>query len=181
MFLLYAFGVCAFSFSLLVKFVLSLVIDLRLSVPGDEHRPFIDAFIDLFIDFFNGSCGHPRFDRPFIHRFIDPFVDSFISASFFSNAFEKKRSSIIGPPQDHPRPTQDHPKTTPRPPQDRPRPPETAPRPPQDHPRPTQDHPKTTPRPPIGKVLFFIKNVDVALALAMGTFIENPSTRVTVL
>ena len=103
------------SFSLLVEFVFSLEIDLRLSVPGDGHRPFIDAFIDLFIDFFNGSCGHPRFDRPFIHRFIDPFIDSFISASFFSNAFEKKRSSIIGTAQDHPktdpRSPQDHPKT----------------------------------------------------------------------
>ena len=123
----FVLSACAFSFALLVKFVVSLVIDLRLSVPGDEHRPFIDAFIDLFIDFFNGSCGHPRFDRPFIHRFIDPFIDSFISASLFSNAFEKKRSSIIGTAQDHP-------KTTPR---------------------PTQDHPKTTPRPPIGKVLLF--------------------------
>ena len=143
-FLLCAFGVCAFSFSLLVNFVLSLVIDLCLSVPGDEHRPFIDAFIGLFIDFFNGSCGHPRFDRPFIHRFIDPFIDSFISASFFSNAFEKKWSSIIGPPQDHPRPTQDHPKTTPRPPQDRPRPPKIAPRSPKTAPRP----PKTAPRSP---------------------------------
>ena len=98
-------------------------------------------------------CGHPCFDRPFIHRFIDPFIDSFISASLFSNAFEKKRSSIFGTAQDHP-------KTTPR---------------------PTQDHPKTTPRPPIGKVLLFHQNVDVALALAMGTFIENPSTRMTVL
>ena len=126
-FMLWGFVVCPFSFSLLVKFVLSLVIDLRLSVPGDEHRPFIDAFIDLFIDFFNRSCGHPRFDRPFIHRFIDPFIDSFISASLFSNAFEKRRSSIIGTAQDHP-------KTTPR---------------------PTQDHPKTTPRPRIAKVLIF--------------------------
>ena len=132
-FLLCAFGVCAFSFSLLVKFVLSLVIDLRLSVPGDEHRPFIDAFIDLFIDFFNGSCGHPRFDRPFIHRFIDPFIDSFISASFFFKRVCKNglRSSV------RPKITQDRPKITPRPPQDHPK---TA----QDRPRP----PKTDPRPP---------------------------------